>query len=82
MVGRQRVALYFTNIARGEMEGLRYQIRTVNGLPALLIERDAQEGFAPRLVFQVELDGEGLVRASRAVLAPGKLTAIRWEPGE
>ena len=49
VVGRQKVALFFSNIAPDAKEQLDWEIREVNGLTALLFRRrGADPRFAPR----------------------------------
>ena len=65
-------------VHRGE-ERLDCEIRTVNGLPALLFQRPgAAEGFAPRWMFRVELDSRDQVSEAHAVLATRKLSALSF----
>ena len=50
---------------------------SVNGLPALLVTIAGATGrIAPRLVFRIELDGDGRITEVHSVLATRKLTAI------
>lgn len=59
-----------------------YELRDVNGLPALVIQlADPQRRQAPRSVLCCELDDDGRIRELHAILAPGKLAAIPVSPG-
>lgn len=78
VVGSQKVALFFSKIVP-EDERLDWEIRTMNGLPALLFQRaDAGPGLAPRWVFRIELDDEDRIATAQAVLAPRKLSRVRF----
>lgn len=77
VVGREKVALFFSKIAPDASEEVDWQMREVNGLPALFIQRpDAGPGLAPRWVFRLELDSRGLIKETHAILAPRKLSAV------
>ena len=48
--------------------------RDWNGLPGVMIERDGMpDRYAPRFTFSLELDRDGLIRRTYAVLNPAKL---------
>ena len=56
----------------------RWEIRILNGLPALVAERDgATAKDAPRFVFRCDIDGSGRITAIHTILATQKLTALR-----
>jgi RNA polymerase sigma-70 factor, ECF subfamily len=81
LTGRTRVARFHLRVAARRAAGARLEIRTVNGLPALVIEfAESHRGAAPRLVLRCELDGEGRIRELHSIMAPAKLTAIRFGP--
>jgi RNA polymerase sigma-70 factor (ECF subfamily) len=77
--GRDKVALFFSNIAReGGRAPVRFAQREWNGLPGVMIERDGvPDRFAARFSFALELDAEGLIRRTYAVLNPAKLEGGR-----
>lgn len=75
--GRARVARLFLGLTRLGSGALRVEIRTLNGLPAVVFERTARPGDAPRFVIQCELDGEGKIATLYTVLASTKLSAVR-----
>lgn len=80
VLGRRKVALFFSNIVPEE-EVLDWEIRTLNGLPALLFQRaDPGPGLAPRWVFRIELDEEDRVATTQALLAPRKLSRVAFRP--
>ena len=56
---------------------LRYALRLLNGLPALVAERlRPGPGESPRFVLRVDVDGSGRITAVHSVLATRKLTAL------
>jgi RNA polymerase sigma-70 factor (ECF subfamily) len=73
--GRDKVALFFSSISReGGSAPVRFMRREWNGLPGVMIERDGMpDRFARRFTFALELDGDGLIRRTYAVLNPAKL---------
>ena len=76
VVGRQKVALFFSNVVPDPL-AVEWEFRTVNGQPALLFRRpDPAPELAPRWMFRVEVNREGLVRRTHAVLATRKLVAM------
>lgn len=77
VVGGQKVAALFLGVARGLGRLVRAEIRTLNGLPAFVGEREPRAGFAPRWVIQAELDDDGRIFRLYTVLASGKLTAVK-----
>jgi RNA polymerase sigma-70 factor (ECF subfamily) len=81
--GRDKVALFFSSISReSELSPTRFVRREWNGLPGVMIERDGMpDRFAPRFTFALELDAEGLIRRTYAVLNPDKLHGVS-ERGE
>ncbi len=80
VVGRAKVALFHRKITRlvdvGK-HGVRFGIADLNGLPALVFDYEpVRSDFAPRQVFRVELDADGLIRELHAVLASAKLGRV------
>jgi RNA polymerase sigma-70 factor (ECF subfamily) len=73
--GRDKVALFYSSIAReGDLAPVRFVPHAWNGLPGVMIEREGMpDRFAPRFTFSVELDSDGLIRRTYAVLNPAKL---------
>jgi RNA polymerase sigma-70 factor (ECF subfamily) len=81
VIGREKVALFFSNIAR-EGGRARFEPRVLNGRPAVVIERsDLPDRFAARWAFAVEIDEEGLIRRTYAVLNPDKLEGLELPAG-
>ena len=78
VVGRDKVARFYTNLAKRRGEGTRLEVRVLNGLPALITEFvDNLSGEAGRVVTTLELDEAGCIRAIHSILATRKLTAVR-----
>jgi RNA polymerase sigma-70 factor (ECF subfamily) len=75
--GSDRVARLQLGLRRFYQEGASLTVRTINGLPALVLDRSAApEGFAPRAVLAVQLDADGSITAVYSVLASAKLAAL------
>jgi RNA polymerase sigma-70 factor (ECF subfamily) len=75
--GRARVASLYVNLGR-RVRVTRAEVRTVNGLPALVAEfADGPRGWPPRAAIQCELDERGLIRRIYSVSASGKLSGVR-----
>lgn len=80
VVGRRKVAALFLGLTRGLGPSLRTSVSVMNGLPAVSAAYDARPGFAPRWVFQVEVDDQGRLTRLYTVLASRKLTEMRQGP--
>jgi RNA polymerase sigma-70 factor, ECF subfamily len=80
VTGRAKVAALFVALARGLGELRRVEIRALNGQPALLAERAARPGFAPRSVTLVDFDDQGRIARVYTVLGSRKLTAVAGDP--
>src|SRR5262245_5390818 len=79
VVGRARVARFYTNIATRSPGEVAVDIRLLNGLPALVIARGGgQAGTAARFIVRCDLAADGRIRQLHAVLATRKLTAVRF----
>jgi RNA polymerase sigma-70 factor (ECF subfamily) len=79
LVGRGRVASFHLKVAKRRAPISRIEIRTVNGLPAAVIEsRTNRLRQAPRIVLRCELDSDGRIRELHSILASRKLAAIRF----
>jgi len=77
VVGPERVARFYTNVATRGALGARSEIRMVNGLPALVTSLPGDRpGYAPLFVTRIDLDPDGRVERLYSVLATRKLTAI------
>jgi RNA polymerase sigma-70 factor (ECF subfamily) len=78
VTGAARVARMYLNLTRKHGGGeLRYALRSLNGLPALVAERlRPGPGESPRFVLRVDVDASGRITAVHSVLATRKLTAL------
>jgi RNA polymerase sigma-70 factor (ECF subfamily) len=80
LVGASRVARFHLETARRRMPVSTTALRWINGLPALVIAtRPLRAQMAPALVLRCELDGENRISELHAILAPRKLTAVRFD---
>jgi RNA polymerase sigma-70 factor (ECF subfamily) len=77
IVGRAKVAQVYVNLARLSPPSVRAEIRTLNGLPALVVEQPAGERTAPRFVVACTIDAAGRITAVYSVLATVKLTRVQ-----
>jgi len=79
LVGRKRVARFHLETARRRRPISRFEIREVNGLPALFIHTvPKRPQMAPRVVLRFELDEDGHIVELHSILDPRKLTAVRF----
>ena len=77
--GRVRVVRFHLETGRRRGPISTSELRTVNGAAALVVAtRPLRRQMAPRLVLRVDLDRAGLIREIHTVLAPAKLTAVRF----
>jgi RNA polymerase sigma-70 factor (ECF subfamily) len=80
IVGRARVARFFSKITQRRAPQSRFEMRMINGMPALVGEfHDGRAGEPPRIVLLCDLDADGRIAALHSVLADAKLSAI-WKP--
>ncbi len=80
IVGPERVVRLFLSLTAEIFSGdppPRAEIRMLNGLPALLVERAGGPFDAPRMVVRADLDAAGRIREVYSVLASHKLDAVR-----
>jgi RNA polymerase sigma-70 factor (ECF subfamily) len=78
VIGAAKIARMLIRIAKASQPTLYSAERTLNGLPALAIERAPNEGYASQFVLQAEADEAGKLTRIYLVLAARKLSAIRW----
>jgi len=76
VVGRKQVAALFLGLARMSAPVVASELRVLNGLPAVVVERQPMPGFASRFTLQVEMDDKGRLSQIYIVLASRKLTAV------
>jgi RNA polymerase sigma-70 factor (ECF subfamily) len=78
VVGRTRVAKLLVGLAKHSPRMVGYEVRILNGLPALVVEvAPERERVASRYVLRCEIDAAGLVTGVHTVLATRKLTRVR-----
>jgi RNA polymerase sigma factor (sigma-70 family) len=78
--GRQRVLQFVIRWNQANRESVRPRQCDLNGMPAVLIERDqVKPGQATVITLHCDVDRSGRIRRLEYVLAPGKLTAITRE---
>jgi RNA polymerase sigma-70 factor (ECF subfamily) len=77
VVGASKVAKMYSKLASRSSHAARVDVRTVNGLPALLIDDpSARPPNAPRALVFIELDGASRIRSILSLLAPDKLSRV------
>jgi RNA polymerase sigma-70 factor (ECF subfamily) len=77
VVGRGKVALFFTKLNRGEAEVPKGTLRNFNGSPSALLEYSSPEHKgARRVVFSIDLDEQGAIDRIYVVLATEKLSRV------
>jgi len=76
--GRDKVLRLILGLAAKALAEPRFSIRSLNALPAILVE-DVRSitTAATRYTIHFELDDRGSIRGLHAVLAPSKLSAIK-----
>ena len=75
--GRDKVLRLILGLAKKSLVEPRFSFRTLNGLPAILVDDlPRAPKTANRYTIHFALDEEGRVQGLHAVLAPGKLSAI------
>jgi RNA polymerase sigma-70 factor (ECF subfamily) len=80
VVGRGPVARFHLETARRRAPISQMEMRWMNGVAALVVEtRPLRPQMAPRLVLRCEVDAEGRIRELHTVLAPRKLTGVRFD---
>ncbi|MFN7944255.1 MAG: sigma-70 family RNA polymerase sigma factor [Blastocatellia bacterium] len=77
IVGRDKIVLFNSRVAKLGAGKWRVEWRLMNGLPALVIDLpETVPGYAPRQVTTCELNSEGLISRIYSVVATRKLTAV------
>lgn len=75
--GPERIAALLVALVGRDLSETRIDVRELNGLPALVVRRDAPPpGHAARLVVRAELDLQGKVAQVHLVLAREKLAGL------
>jgi RNA polymerase sigma-70 factor (ECF subfamily) len=76
VVGRRNVAAFFVGLAAQSTPVVTSEIRVLNSLPALVIDRVPRQGVASQFTLHVDVDDEGRLTEIYVVLASCKLTAV------
>ena len=76
ILGRDNVMAGLFGLAKRSSPLRRMEWKTVNGLPAVLVEREPMAGFASRFLMTADFDAEGRIRRLYSVLASGKLAGL------
>jgi RNA polymerase sigma-70 factor, ECF subfamily len=78
VLGAARVARFFTGLRRKLGTEGKFEVRSVNGGPAIVAEHGSGHGrFAPRWLLRLEVGAEGKIAAIHLVAASRKLTHVR-----
>lgn len=75
IVGPDAVARFFMGIQRFATS-VRVRMALINGLPAMLVERDGDARFAPRAMIQVVVGADGRITRILSLQAPEKLAGV------
>lgn len=79
ILGPPRVAKFHYKITQRRLALSSFELRMINGLPALVGEyHDRRPDEPPRVVLHCEVDPGGRITRLYSVVAPRKLTAIRF----
>jgi len=79
IAGSDKIINLYSNLAMRASPEARMEIRSLNGLPAIVGEDPKpRKPNAPRWAILIDLDGDGRVRRFFSVIAPDKLAALRW----
>ncbi|HEX4337475.1 MAG TPA: sigma-70 family RNA polymerase sigma factor [Polyangiaceae bacterium] len=77
--GPEKILRMYMKLATRASPNASFEIRRVNGLPALIAEDPAPNSpNAPRAVVFIDLDAGGKIRAMYSVLAPAKLRHVSF----
>jgi RNA polymerase sigma-70 factor (ECF subfamily) len=83
MRGAEKIARMYGKLSTRSGPDLRVEVKSVNGLPAFIADDPSPlKPNAPRAVIMIDLDGTGRVRTLFTVLAPAKLTHVRFPSSE
>lgn len=77
VLGRAKVILFHSKLARVQTVLVGFEPVVVNGLPALFLRyRPQRANEAPRVLVRIEVDAEGRIAEIQSILATRKLTAL------
>lgn len=81
VAGASRVAKLYLGLTKKSSPVQRFELRALNGVPAIVAERTAHQGEAPRFVLACDVDAEGKIVRLYTVLATPKLAHVAPLPG-
>jgi RNA polymerase sigma factor (sigma-70 family) len=76
IIGPDHLSALFIGLSKKSEPVVKSELKVLNGLPALLVERLPKPGFASKLFIQADVDHAGKITEIYVVLASRKLTAI------
>jgi RNA polymerase sigma-70 factor (ECF subfamily) len=77
--GPEKILRMYMKLATRSSPNASFEIRRINGMPALVSEDPRpNRPNAPRIVLFIDLSRSGKIRGMYAVVAPAKLTHVRW----
>jgi RNA polymerase sigma-70 factor (ECF subfamily) len=77
--GAEKVLKMYMKLSTRSSPDMSFEIRRVNGLPALVAEDPApKRPNAPRVVLMIDLSRDGKIRSMFSVIAPSKLGNVHW----
>ncbi len=81
VVGPAKIVRFLANVMAGWAADTRYELRELNGSPAVSGEASSEPppGYPRRFVSRLELDREGRIREIHTVLATRKLTSAGFD---
>jgi RNA polymerase sigma factor (sigma-70 family) len=79
LIGRLRVAKFHLKISQHRLPHSRFDMRMINGLPALVGEfLDDPRGQPPRMVLRCEVGADGRITQIHSILASRKLSGVKF----
>ena len=77
MLGPDRITRFFLGLTKKLGAPAKFEVRTLNGLPALVMEYDRpHERWAKRFVVRCDVDAAGAIRDVHIVVASAKLGRV------
>jgi RNA polymerase sigma factor (sigma-70 family) len=78
--GRERIVRLLLKMAERRGPPTRYAFRMLNAFPALVAEVPAPAAWAPRFVFRIDVNSDGLISELHTITATRKLAAVSFNP--
>lgn len=76
ITGKRLVAKLYIGLRKHQRPDARFVLRSMNGMPALVVEQGRHHKQAPRFVLSCDVDAEGRITAIYSVLATPKLRHV------